>query len=85
MTGCLADLVSRKALDEFAITQVVVVAGGMDALAYRLSSEYENVTFWEVDHPSTGVVKSEGLTKLTNGDIDFSPKSKDSIRIRIPS
>lgn len=44
--------------------QVVVVAAGYDTLAIRLCREYEQVDFWEVDHPATSRVKSRVWTSL---------------------
>jgi methyltransferase (TIGR00027 family) len=42
--------------------RVVVVAGGFDTLAYRLHRRFENVRFFELDHPATQASKSQSLT-----------------------
>lgn len=44
--------------------QVLIVGAGYDTLAWRLSQEYSNVQFWEVDHPATSQVKQRGLQQL---------------------
>jgi methyltransferase (TIGR00027 family) len=44
--------------------QVVIVGAGYDTLAWRLSQEYPNVQFWELDHPATSRVKQRGLQQL---------------------
>jgi len=44
--------------------QVLIVGAGYDTLTYRLSTEYADVQFWEVDHPATSQVKQRGLQKL---------------------
>jgi methyltransferase (TIGR00027 family) len=42
-------------------TQVVVLGGGFDTLALRLSREYPKVSFMEFDHSATQRVKSRAL------------------------
>jgi methyltransferase (TIGR00027 family) len=42
-------------------TQVLIVAAGYDTLALRLSQEYTEVQFWELDHPATAKVKQRAL------------------------
>jgi len=42
-------------------TQVVNLGAGFDTLAYRLSSEFSNVNFIEIDHPATQVHKKDVL------------------------
>jgi methyltransferase (TIGR00027 family) len=56
----------RTALNDrrLATTQVLTVAAGYDTLCYRLSREFSNVTFVEVDHPATGKMKAKGLKAM---------------------
>lgn len=44
--------------------QVLIVGAGYDTLAWRLSQEYPDAQFWELDHPATSQVKQAGLQKL---------------------
>lgn len=44
--------------------QVLIVGAGYDTLALRMSREYPNLHFWEVDHPDTARVKRKGLDAL---------------------
>jgi methyltransferase (TIGR00027 family) len=44
--------------------QVIVIGGGMDTLAIRLSESFLDVQFWEVDHPATSRLKKQALAKL---------------------
>lgn len=52
---------SVKLLDNNDISQVVVLGAGFDSLAWRLSAKYADVTFIEIDHPSTSLVKQQAL------------------------
>jgi methyltransferase (TIGR00027 family) len=54
----------RNKITKHGATQVLVLAAGYDTLAVRLSREYENVTFWEVDHPATSRVKEQALKTM---------------------
>jgi len=53
---------------EGGFTQVVNLGAGFDTLAYRLSSEFKDVIFIEIDHPATQVHKKDVLvqTKIDN-------------------
>jgi methyltransferase (TIGR00027 family) len=44
--------------------QVLVVGAGFDTLCLRLSEEYPDVTFVEVDHPATATRKREALAAM---------------------
>ena len=57
---------TRNAIEGHGIRQVVAVGAGFDALSFRMSQEYKDVAFWEVDHPSTAKVKAVGLKTMTN-------------------
>ncbi len=43
------------------VTQVINFGAGFDTLAYRLSSQYPDTNFIELDHPATHKVKLEAL------------------------
>jgi len=66
-------------------SQIVNLGAGFDTLAYRLSSEFKNVTFIEIDHPATQIHKKEVLvqTKIDNLhllSVDFSKQNlKDEL------
>lgn len=45
-------------------TQVLVVGGGYDTLCLRLSAEFPEVTFLEIDHPPTHRVKSAAVQAI---------------------
>lgn len=51
----------RKALKDN-VSQVVILGAGFDPLAWRLSKEWSDVQFIEVDHPETQKLKSTALT-----------------------
>jgi len=55
---------ARKAIEDGA-SQVLILAGGYDTLALRLSKEFPDVQFIETDHPATQVEK---LKALKSGD-----------------
>jgi methyltransferase (TIGR00027 family) len=44
--------------------QVVIVGGGFDTLCLRRASEFPDVAFFEVDHPSTSAAKVKGVEKV---------------------
>jgi len=54
---------TRAAIAEGA-TQVVVLGAGFDTLGMRLSAEYPDQRFYEIDHPATQTRKREGLSRL---------------------
>jgi len=49
-----------KSIQEGA-TQVINLGAGFDTVAFRLSKQYPNVNFIEVDHPATHEVKQQAL------------------------
>jgi methyltransferase (TIGR00027 family) len=56
---CLSNLV-RDALAD-GIKQVVVLGAGFDPLALELHRHFEDVHFWEIDHPATQQYKTREL------------------------
>jgi methyltransferase (TIGR00027 family) len=57
---CFMEAHVRKCLAQNC-TQVLIVAAGYDTLAFRLSQEYPELQFWELDHPATAEVKQRAL------------------------
>jgi len=45
-------------------SQVLVLGAGYDTMAYRLSLEYPNINFFEIDKPITANSKIKGLEKM---------------------
>lgn len=66
--------------------QVVILGGGLDTLALRLSSEFPDVNFLELDHPATQTVKREiskdfGARNLNFLAVDLTGKTlEESLR-----
>jgi len=54
----------RAALSNGSCRQVLVLAAGYDTLALRLSPEYSDVHFWEVDHPGTARRKQKAMDAI---------------------
>lgn len=82
--------VARTAIQE-GFQQVIVLGGGFDTLALRLHQEFTNVTFIELDHPSTQKVKAGALKKhrLPNETmalvpIDFSRQDFSDVLAHLP-
>ena len=48
-------------------TQVINLGAGFDTIAYRLSKQYPQVNFVEVDHPATHAAKREALQASAGG------------------
>ena len=46
------------------VTQVVLLGAGLDTLGVRLSDEFPDATFFEIDHPATQSAKRRGLNAL---------------------
>ena len=46
------------------MTQVVILGAGFDTLAMRLAPEFEQVHFFEVDHPATAKAKHKAVREL---------------------
>lgn len=53
----------RRAIDDGA-TQVLVLGAGYDTLTWRLSAEFADVQFFEIDHPATARAKAKGIDAL---------------------
>lgn len=53
----------REMIEQKAITQVVNLGAGFDSLTYRLSKEYTDIQFFEIDHPATQQDKSIALAQ----------------------
>ncbi len=51
--------------------QVVNLGAGFDGLAYRLSDQYPDVSFIEIDHPQTHRLKSRALEGRLSGRDNF--------------
>ncbi|NOR72666.1 MAG: SAM-dependent methyltransferase [Mariprofundaceae bacterium] len=49
-------------------TQVLVLGAGYDTMGWRLSPEYPDVTFYEIDHPATASLKSKGIDAMGQRD-----------------
>lgn len=45
-------------------TQVLVLGAGYDTLGWRLAPEFQNVNFFEIDHPATANLKAKGVNSL---------------------
>jgi methyltransferase (TIGR00027 family) len=62
--------------------QLVVLGGGLDSLAVRLSAEFPEADFIELDHPATQLVKRRVIAsrRLTRANLNFLPVdfTKDS-------
>ena len=68
----------KKYIEEFTrdainrgFKQIVNLGAGFDTLAYRLSQEFNDVTFIEIDHPATQVHKAEALLKNNIENLHF--------------
>lgn len=63
--------------------RVIILAAGYDMLAFRLAHEFPNVSFIELDHPSTGEVKLSALSRLCNKN-NNNDKKQSSVKM-LPS
>jgi methyltransferase (TIGR00027 family) len=45
-------------------SQVIVLGAGYDTLGWRLAPEFPDVKFFEVDHPSTALLKAKGIDEM---------------------
>lgn len=45
-------------------TQVLVLGAGYDTLGWRLAPEFQQVNFFEIDHPATACLKAKGISKM---------------------
>ena len=46
------------------VEQVLILGAGYDTISYRLSPEFPNVKFFEIEEPATAMMKTAGLKKL---------------------
>ena len=49
-------------------TQVLVLGAGYDTLGWRLTPEFRDVSFFEIDHPATARLKAKGLDAMGRRD-----------------
>jgi len=49
-------------------TQILVLGAGYDTLGWRLASEFNNVNFFEIDHPATASLKAKGIDAMGQRD-----------------
>ena len=49
-------------------TQILVLGAGYDTMAWRLSAEYPEVKFFEIDHPATARLKLRGIEAMGERD-----------------
>ena len=45
-------------------TQALVLGAGYDTLCWRLSPKFPDVSFFEIDHPATAVLKAKGVRNM---------------------
>ena len=45
-------------------TQILVLGAGYDTLGWRLSAEFPEVRFFEIDHPATAALKTRGVDAM---------------------
>ena len=45
-------------------SQILVLGAGYDTLAWRLSAEFPEVNFFEIDHPATATLKARGVDAM---------------------
>jgi methyltransferase (TIGR00027 family) len=57
----------RDGIDEEA-TQVLVLGAGYDPLCWRLASEFQDVHFFEIEHPATAHLKAKGIETMGKRD-----------------
>ena len=53
----------RSAIESGA-RQVLVLGAGFDTLCLRLAPQYDEVQFFEVDHPATSLAKAKGIAQV---------------------
>jgi methyltransferase (TIGR00027 family) len=46
------------------VVQVLIMGAGYDTMGWRLSHEFPNVAFFEIDHPATAHLKAKGIEKM---------------------
>jgi methyltransferase (TIGR00027 family) len=63
----------RQGVEFGGCQQVLIVGGGFDTLALRLSESFPHVHFWEVDHPATGELKRQALQTLDRPNFHLVP------------
>ena len=57
----------RDGIDATA-TQILVLGAGYDTMCWRLSPEFPDVNFFEIDHPATARLKEKGITEMGQQD-----------------
>jgi len=51
-------------------SQILVLGAGYDTLGWRLSPEFSEVNFYEIDHPATAALKAKGIEAMgTRGNL----------------
>ena len=51
-------------------SQILVLGAGYDTLGWRLSPEFPEVKFYEIDHPATAALKAKGIEAMgTRGNL----------------
>lgn len=53
---------------EAGATQILVLGAGYDTLGWRLSPEFPDVDFFEIDHPATARLKAKGIEAMGKRD-----------------
>ena len=46
------------------VVQVLILGAGYDTMGWRLSPEFPDVAFFEIDHPATARLKAKGIEKM---------------------
>jgi methyltransferase (TIGR00027 family) len=46
------------------VVQVLILGAGYDTMGWRLSHEFPNVAFFEIDHPATAHLKAKGIETM---------------------
>lgn len=66
------ETITLDAIDK-GIKQVVTLGAGFDALSFKLQEQHPDVTFIEIDHPATQVLKHDSLkgTKTKSSNLHF--------------
>jgi methyltransferase (TIGR00027 family) len=49
-------------------SQILVLGAGYDTLGWRLAPEFPDVSFYEIDHPSTAALKAKGISMMGQRD-----------------
>ena len=57
----------RDGIDEGA-TQILVLGAGYDTMTWRLTPNFPDVNFFEIDHPATARLKAKGIKEMGQSD-----------------